>query len=325
MLSPAVNIPLRANGDKAWFGWPTDPKLEELIDAWFKAPDLGRAEEARRRDPGRGLYRRRPLRADRPVRRADRLPQEPRRHHHRPGRLPVERREEMTSASVPSSPRKRGPRAAALRAGGPGIPLSRDDESALSRCSPTSSGASWRPSRSWRWSRSSSSRCLHLSPGDPAAIIAGDTATADDIARIRAKLGLDQPLYIQFGDLGVGACCTAISASRSSPTCRSSKLIAAAGRADRRADHRDADRLGRWRRSRWACSRRGRPARGSTASVMVFAVLGFSVPVFVLAYLLDLRLRDLGRSAAGAGLCQHHATASGRSCRTSSCRASRSA
>ncbi|MBV9816675.1 MAG: ABC transporter permease, partial [Alphaproteobacteria bacterium] len=40
---------------------------------------------------------------------------------------------------------------------------------------------------------------LHLSPGDPAAIIAGDTATADDIARIRQKLGLDQPLYIQFG------------------------------------------------------------------------------------------------------------------------------
>jgi peptide/nickel transport system substrate-binding protein len=39
MLSPALNIPLRANGDKAWFGWPTDPKLEELIDAWFKAPD----------------------------------------------------------------------------------------------------------------------------------------------------------------------------------------------------------------------------------------------------------------------------------------------
>ena len=69
---------------------------------------------------------------------------------------------------------------------------------------------------------------LHLSPGDPAAIIAGDTATADDIARIRQKLGLDQPLYIQFatwvwallhGDLGIsilrtanlftgGACCT---------------------------------------------------------------------------------------------------------------------
>src|SRR5260370_18443715 len=40
---------------------------------------------------------------------------------------------------------------------------------------------------------------LYLSPGDPAAIIAGDTATVDDIARIRARLGLDQPFYIQFG------------------------------------------------------------------------------------------------------------------------------
>jgi peptide/nickel transport system substrate-binding protein len=39
MLSPAVNNPLRSSGDKAWFGWPNDPKLEELIDAWFKAPD----------------------------------------------------------------------------------------------------------------------------------------------------------------------------------------------------------------------------------------------------------------------------------------------
>jgi len=39
MLSPALNIPLRGNGAKAWFGWPTDAKLEELIDAWFKASD----------------------------------------------------------------------------------------------------------------------------------------------------------------------------------------------------------------------------------------------------------------------------------------------
>ena len=39
MLSPALNGPLRGNGDKAWFGWPSDPKLEELIDAWFKASD----------------------------------------------------------------------------------------------------------------------------------------------------------------------------------------------------------------------------------------------------------------------------------------------
>src|SRR6266487_6123546 len=53
---------------------------------------------------------------------------------------------------------------------------------------------------------------LYLSPGDPAVIIAGDTATLDDIARIREKLGLDQPAYVQFvnwvwhlmhGDLGI--------------------------------------------------------------------------------------------------------------------------
>ena len=52
---------------------------------------------------------------------------------------------------------------------------------------------------------------LHLAPGDPAAIIAGDLATADDIAKIRTRLGLDQPLLVQFftwinqllhGDLG---------------------------------------------------------------------------------------------------------------------------
>jgi peptide/nickel transport system substrate-binding protein len=40
LFSPAVNIPLRGNGDKAWFGWPTDDKIESLIDTWFKATDL---------------------------------------------------------------------------------------------------------------------------------------------------------------------------------------------------------------------------------------------------------------------------------------------
>jgi len=40
LLSPAVNAALRANDGKAWFGWPTDPNLEGLIDQWFKAPDF---------------------------------------------------------------------------------------------------------------------------------------------------------------------------------------------------------------------------------------------------------------------------------------------
>ena len=40
---------------------------------------------------------------------------------------------------------------------------------------------------------------LYLTPGDPAAVIAGDIATDDDIARIRAKLGLDEPFLVRFG------------------------------------------------------------------------------------------------------------------------------
>jgi len=30
---------MRGNGKNAWFGWPTLPKLEELREAWFNAPD----------------------------------------------------------------------------------------------------------------------------------------------------------------------------------------------------------------------------------------------------------------------------------------------
>ncbi len=53
---------------------------------------------------------------------------------------------------------------------------------------------------------------LHLSPGDPAAIIAGDNATSEQIDGIRRKLGLEDPLPVQFlrwisqiaqGDLGI--------------------------------------------------------------------------------------------------------------------------
>ena len=40
---------------------------------------------------------------------------------------------------------------------------------------------------------------LRLTPGDPAAIIAGDMATPEQLASIRSALGLDLPLYQQFG------------------------------------------------------------------------------------------------------------------------------
>ena len=40
---------------------------------------------------------------------------------------------------------------------------------------------------------------IHLSDGDPAAVIAGDNATAEDVEKIRQNLGLDKPLLQQFG------------------------------------------------------------------------------------------------------------------------------
>ena len=39
MLNPAGHLSLRANGDNAWFGWPNDPKIEDLRNHWFTAPD----------------------------------------------------------------------------------------------------------------------------------------------------------------------------------------------------------------------------------------------------------------------------------------------
>ncbi len=39
---------------------------------------------------------------------------------------------------------------------------------------------------------------VHLTPGDPAAVILGDQATPEDIARLREQLGLNDPLPVQF-------------------------------------------------------------------------------------------------------------------------------
>jgi len=52
---------------------------------------------------------------------------------------------------------------------------------------------------------------IHLIPGDPAAVVAGEGARPEDIAQVRKELGLDQPLWKQYvtylgnvahGDLG---------------------------------------------------------------------------------------------------------------------------
>src|SRR5438132_7679617 len=125
---------------------------------------------------------------------------------------------------------------------------------------------------------------LHLSAGDPAYIIAGDTATLEDFARIRAKLGLDEPLYIQFvtwvwgllhGDLGISIFTnlpvSKLIAQRVEPTITLtiSTLIVSVLAAI------PMGVLAAWKAGSWI-----------DRVVMVFAVLGFSVPVFVLAYIL---------------------------------------
>lgn len=125
---------------------------------------------------------------------------------------------------------------------------------------------------------------MHLTPGDPAAVLAGDNATSDQVAQIRAMLGLDEPLWRQFamwlwrlmqGDLGEslfwGKPVLDLVLERAEPTLSlalttitfavviavSLGVIAAwqAGTL--------VDRL-----------------------IMGFAVLGFSVPVFVVGYVL---------------------------------------
>ena len=123
---------------------------------------------------------------------------------------------------------------------------------------------------------------LYISPGDPAAVIAGDIATEEDIARIRAQLGLDQPYLVRFGgwlaDLARGDLGTSIFtklpvstliAQRIEPTLALTvcTLIIAVSLAVP-LGVLAAARAGGW----------------IDRVVMAISVLGFSVPVFVIAY-----------------------------------------
>ena len=125
---------------------------------------------------------------------------------------------------------------------------------------------------------------LRLTTGDPAAIIAGDSATAQDVADIRSKLGLDQPIARQFliwitrviqGDFGESFFfkkqVSELIIDRVEPTLALavSTLILAVSMAV------PLGVLAAWRRGTWI-----------DRSVMGFSVLGFSVPVFVVGYLL---------------------------------------
>lgn len=125
---------------------------------------------------------------------------------------------------------------------------------------------------------------LRMTPGDPAAAIAGESATPEDIAQIRAALGLDRSIWMQFaiwmghllhGNLGysyfykMGV--AQLIEQRLEPTISIAVVtilltvliavpagLVAAARRDRALDR----------------------------IVMGASVMGFSIPVFVIAYVL---------------------------------------
>ncbi len=125
---------------------------------------------------------------------------------------------------------------------------------------------------------------LRLTPGDPAAILAGDAANTDQIAKIREGLGLDRPLIVQFGiwaktilsgDLGESFYfkmkVTSLIGQRLEATVSLATLtiIVAVLTAV------PLGVLAAWRFGGWF-----------DRMLMGFSVMGFSIPVFVLAYIL---------------------------------------
>lgn len=125
---------------------------------------------------------------------------------------------------------------------------------------------------------------LRLAPGDPAAVIAGNSATNEDIAKIQVQLGLDRSIPVQYGiwmgnvfrgDLGfsyyLNKPVTELIAQRVEPTLSLAfgtvilaLLIAV-----------PLGTVAAWRMGGWL----DRLLSG-------FSVAGFSVPVFVIGYLL---------------------------------------
>ncbi|WP_322515801.1 ABC transporter permease [Rhodopseudomonas palustris] len=125
---------------------------------------------------------------------------------------------------------------------------------------------------------------LRLTPGDPAAILAGDNASPEQLARIRASLGLNEPLYIQFvtwvgkllhGDLGVSLISQVpvlkMISQRIEPTLSVAiftiilSIVVAV----------PLGVVAAWKHGTWI-----------DRFVMGLSVIGFSVPVFVIGYVL---------------------------------------
>lgn len=125
---------------------------------------------------------------------------------------------------------------------------------------------------------------LRLTPGDPAAILAGDNATPEQLDRIRTSLGLNEPLYTQFftwigkllhGDFGVSLISNVpvitMIGNRIEPTIAIAlstiifTVIVAV----------PLGVIAAWKHGTWI-----------DRFVMALSVIGFSVPVFVIGYVL---------------------------------------
>jgi peptide/nickel transport system permease protein len=125
---------------------------------------------------------------------------------------------------------------------------------------------------------------LYIAPGDPAAVIAGDQASPEDVEKIRRSLGLDRPFLVRFsewsgqilrGDLGTsmftGLPVTTLIGQRLEPTLSLMVITLVLSVAI-------AVPMGvaaAWKAGSWL-----------DRALMGFAVLGFSVPVFVVGYVL---------------------------------------
>lgn len=127
---------------------------------------------------------------------------------------------------------------------------------------------------------------LRLTPGDPAAILAGDAATTEQLERIREAMGLNEPILTQYftwmgnilqGDFGVslisGVPVIDMVSQRIGPTISIAILtiiIAVLVAIPMGV-------IAAWKHRSWA-----------DYLVMSFSVLGFSVPVFLVGYVLLL-------------------------------------
>ncbi|WP_454618340.1 ABC transporter permease [Bradyrhizobium cenepequi] len=129
---------------------------------------------------------------------------------------------------------------------------------------------------------------LRLSPGDPATIIAGDTASPEVVAHVRAELGLDRAIPIQYltwigellrGNLGVSILSKQPVLSQIGDRLEPTLVLAFSAMLLTILIAIPLGAVAAWQRGSWI-----------DRAVMALSVVGFSVPVFVTGYVLILCL-----------------------------------